>query len=146
VPDAYLVDSGVFIRWFVPQDGYQHALEVQAALLGDALRLETVDLARFEVADVLRRKGLLAGILDRSRYTTAVRVVDDLGVTIHSTDVDAVVRAADLAARRAIRFYDAVFVDRALEQQLPLLTADAKLCRAVDGLLSTELLRGVAGT
>ena len=145
MPDAYVVDSGVFVRWFVPQVGYQHALEVQEALLRDAVRLETVDLARFEVADVLRRKGLLRGVLDRDQYTTAVRVIDDLGVTVYPTDVDAVVRAADLAARRAIRFYDAVFVDLALEQQLPLLTADAKLCRAVDGLLSTELLRGVAG-
>jgi predicted nucleic acid-binding protein len=38
---------------------------------------------------------------------------------------------------------DGVFVDRALATGLPLLTSDARLCRAVDGLLSTELLRGV---
>lgn len=144
--DAYVVDSGVFIRWFVPQVGYEHALEAQAHLLDGTIRMETVDLARLEVADVLRRKGLLRGLMSRSDYVAAVRAMDDLGVSVHPSDADSVVRAADLAASRSIRFYDAVFVDRALQQRLPLLSSDAKLCRAVDGLLSTELLRGVSAT
>jgi hypothetical protein len=43
-------------------------------------RLETVDFARVEVAEVLRKKGLAAGRLDRMEFLTAVRVIDDLGV------------------------------------------------------------------
>jgi predicted nucleic acid-binding protein len=41
--------------------------------------------------------------------------------------------------------FDALFVHVALERKLPLLTADAKLCKAVDGLIKTEVLRGVNG-
>lgn len=140
--ESYLVDSGVFIRWYVDQVGHEHARDVQADYLAGAVSLETVDLVRFEVADVLRRKGLLPGRLVESDYIAAVRAIDDLGIGVHVTDVDALERSATLAARRMLAFNDAVLVDRALETGRTLLTSDAGLCRAVDGLLSTELLRG----
>lgn len=38
---------------------------------------------------------------------------------------------------------DAYVVDLALRTGLPLFTADARLVRAVGGLISTDLLRGV---
>lgn len=31
--DAYVLDSGVALRWWVPQVGHEHAREVQAAAL-----------------------------------------------------------------------------------------------------------------
>jgi predicted nucleic acid-binding protein len=37
--------------------------------------------------------------------------------------------------------YDALFVQLAQELDLPLLTSDAKLARAVDGTIQVELLR-----
>lgn len=92
--EAYVVDSAVFVRWFLPQVGWE-------------------------------------------------RAIDDLGVTVHSTDVDALERAAQLSASRMVSVYDASFVELALQRDLPLLTSDAKLVRAVAGLLSTELLAGI---
>ncbi|MEU4831963.1 hypothetical protein [Streptosporangium sp. NPDC023615] len=59
--DAYIVDTGVFLRWFVDQPGFEHAREVQEAFLDDLVMLETADFARIEVAGVLRKKGLLVG-------------------------------------------------------------------------------------
>jgi hypothetical protein len=32
VADAYVVDTGVFLRWFVDQDGFEHARELQQEL------------------------------------------------------------------------------------------------------------------
>ncbi len=57
--DAYIVDTGVFLRWFVDRPGFEHAREVQEAFLDDLVELETADFARIEVAGVLRKKGLL---------------------------------------------------------------------------------------
>ncbi|MBA2528614.1 MAG: type II toxin-antitoxin system VapC family toxin [Euzebyales bacterium] len=142
--DGYLVDSGVFVRWFIKQAGWQHARTVRDAYLAGGVVLQTVDVVRFEVANVLRKVGLLPGLLDQEQYVQAARAVDDLGVVVQVTDARALERAAALSARCMVNFYDALVVDQALEQGLPLLTSDAKLCRAIGDLLSTELLRGVA--
>ncbi|MET9063568.1 type II toxin-antitoxin system VapC family toxin [Streptosporangium sandarakinum] len=142
--DGYLVDTGVFLRWFVDQDGYEHAREIQQAYLGGGLRLETVDFARVEVAEVLRKKGLRAGRLDRAMFLAATRVIDDLGVVVHACDVDRVQRAASIAVDYSLRMFDALFVQAALERQPPLLATDVKLGRAVNALVPIEVLRGVA--
>ena len=143
--DAYVVDTGVFLRWFVKQVGWEHAREVRADFLAGKLALETADSVRGELTHVLRTKGLLTGRLNQAQYLVAVRAVDDLGVAIHATDVDSLEQAAALAADHNLRVFDALMVHRSLERGLPLLTSDARLCRAVDGLVSTELLRGVDG-
>ncbi|MBB5082858.1 putative nucleic acid-binding protein [Nonomuraea endophytica] len=39
--------------------------------------------------------------------------------------------------------YDAIFAQLALDRAIPLLTTDTKLCAAVEGVVKTELLRGV---
>lgn len=144
MPDSYAVDSGVFLRWFVPQIGFEHARLVRADFLAGSVMLETVDNVRVEVAQALRVKGLLSGLLDRDQYQGAVRSIDDLGVIVHPTDVDALDRSAGLSADWNISFFDALVVDRAMQRGLPLLTSDRKLCNAVGDRLSTELLRGLA--
>lgn len=141
--DGYVVDSGVFARWFLPQVGWEHARRVRDDFLSEAVDLETPDLARIEVANVLRKAGLLRGILDADTFAAASRTIDDLDIAVQATDVLALERAVRLSAGRMVSVYDAVFVDLALQRGLPLLTADAKLARAVAGLLSTELLDGI---
>lgn len=143
VADAYVVDTGVFLRWFVDQDGFEHARELQQGILDGATIAETVDFARIEVAGVLRKKAFLAGRLTLDEFTAAVRVIDDIGVTIHATTADRLERAAELAARRILGMYDALFVQLAQELKLPLLTSDAKLGRAVAGTIQVELLQGI---
>jgi predicted nucleic acid-binding protein len=67
----------------------------------------------------------------------------DLGVTVHQIGADHLERAAGLAVRLTLRMYDAVFAQLALDRGIPLLTTDAKLCHAIEGVVKTELLRGV---
>lgn len=140
--DAYLVDTGVFLRWFVDQQGFEHARRLQEALVEGTVVLETVDFARVEVAGVLRKKGLLAGLLSPEEFTAAVRVIDDLDVVVHEVTADRLEQAADLAARKMLRMYDALFVQLAIERKLPLLTADVKLSNAAGELVEIELLSG----
>ncbi|MGW3347638.1 type II toxin-antitoxin system VapC family toxin [Nonomuraea rubra] len=142
--DTYVVDTGVFLRWFVDQPGFEHARQIQADFLQGRLGLETADFARIEVAGVLRKKGLLSGRLTPEEFVAAVRIIDELGVRVHAVDADVLERAADLAVRLTLRMYDAVFAQLALDRGLPLLTTDVKLCHAVSGIVETEPLRGVA--
>jgi predicted nucleic acid-binding protein len=144
VVDTYLVDTNVIVRWYIEQVGFEHARRVQRAFLGGAVELHTVDFVRIELAEVLRKRGLLNGRLTHMQYLAAVRDVDELGVVVHRTDAEALERAADLAERRTLRVYDALVTDRAIQLGMPLLTGDAKLCSAVGGMLSTELLEGIA--
>ena len=81
--------------------------------------------------------------MDCKEYVAATRAIDDLGVTVQITDVDALNSAAELAWRRNLRFFDAVLVNRAMERGIPLLTSDRKLATAVGTLAPIELLRGV---
>lgn len=144
VADAYVVDTGVFLRWFVDQDGFVHARDLKRKLAEGSVTVATVDFARVEVAGVLRKKGLLAGRLTVDEFASAVRAIDDIGVHVHATSVDRLERAAELAARRVLGMYDALFVQLSQELKLPLLTSDAKLGRAVSGMIEVEVLQGVA--
>jgi predicted nucleic acid-binding protein len=146
VADAYVVDTGVFLRWFVDQDGFGHARELQQELVDGSVTVATVDFARVEVAGVLRKKGLLAGRLTPEEFAASVRVIDDIGVTIHETTADRLERAASLAARKMLGMYDALFVRLAQELELPLLTSDAKLGRAAGDTIRVEVLRGIGQT
>ena len=99
MPDAFVVDTSVFVRWFLEQVGYEHAREVRARFLAGALLLETVDCVRFELGHVLRTRSLLLGRLDGKEYVAATRAIDDLGVAVQITGVDALESAAELAWR-----------------------------------------------
>ena len=98
--DSYVVDTGVFLRWFVVQDGFEHAQELQQELVDGSITVATIDIARVEVAGVLRKKGLLAGRLTPEEFAGAVRVIDDIGVTDYETTADRLEQAALLSARR----------------------------------------------
>lgn len=139
----YLVDTGVFVRWFIDQDGWEHARKIRDEFVQGAVILETVDFVRIETANVLRKAGLLKGILTPETFATLARAIDDLGILAHITDADVLERGARLATSRNVAVYDAIVVVRAMELGIPLLTSDQRLCRAVDGLVQTELLQGV---
>jgi predicted nucleic acid-binding protein len=143
VAEAYVAHTGVFLRWFVDQDGFEHARELHQELVDGSTTVATVDFARVEVAGVLRKKGLLAGRLTAEEFTAAVRVIDDIGVTVHATTADRLERAAGLAARRSLGMYDALFVQLADELDLPLLTTDLRLRKAAEDLVQIEVVRGI---
>lgn len=139
---GYTVDANVFIRWFVPQPpGVLHARAVRDRLLRGEARLVTPDSVRYEVAHVLRKIGLLEGLLSKDEYLAAVRAIDDLGVKVEPTNPDHLEQAAGLAAQYNLRIFDAMVVGTSLRSELPILTSDGKLARAMSGVLPIELLR-----
>jgi predicted nucleic acid-binding protein len=144
VTDAYVVDSSVLVRWYLDQVGFVHAREVPAGLVAGRVRLEAPELVRWEVPNAVRAR--TAGRLDADDLVRVLTDLDDLGMVLHPTDPADLPRVLRLAVRQGISMFDAAFVDLALRRGLTLLTADARLVRAVDGLIPTELLRGIGGT
>ncbi len=142
--DRYIVDTGVFFRWYVDQDGFEHAREVQKRWLDGTLELETVDFVRIELAELLRKRGYLDRLLDLDEYVEAAALLDvSDDLRIHPVDADALALAARLAATRTLRLFDALLVSQALSSDLPLLTSDVKLARAANRIVEVEVLRGL---
>ena len=141
--ESYLVNTGVFLRWYVDQNGFEHAREIQQHFLDGGLELQTVDFVCIELAEVLRKKGYLAKLLTRDECLAAARDLDDLGIEINSTSTEILQVAVGLAVDRNLRVFDALLVAHALIRKVAVLTADAKLCKAVDGVVHTTLLDGV---
>lgn len=140
--DEYVVDTGVFLRWYVDQVGFEHAREVQKDFLAGQVDLQTVDSIRIEFAHVLHVEGVRKKRVDVADYLTLIRLAD-LGIDVRSTDEDDLERAADLAVRYNLKLFDALVADRALQSGLPLLTSDKRLGNAIGHLLEVEILRGV---
>ncbi len=107
------------------------------------LLLATPDLARVEVANVLRRKGLVAGLLSREDYLAAAGDIDALGVQVQPTDEEVLSRAVVLSADYMISVLDALFLDLAVVTGGTPVTADKGLASTAAQLVSTILLRGI---
>ena len=142
VADGYVVDSSVVIRWYLDQVGYEHARRVQADFLAGRVRLEAPDVCRWEISNVLRKKG--AGRLTADDIVSAATDIEVLGVVLHPAGIADLSRIIRLAITYGITVFDAAFVDVALCTGLTLLTSDDRLVRAVAARpVSTELLEGV---
>lgn len=141
--DSYVCDAGVFVLRFVTQVGFEQAREVRALVVAGEVRLRTCDSVRYEVAHVLRTKGLLRERLTRDEYVAAALVVAEWSL-VGPVDDAALEQAAALAADRSLRIFDALLVELAVRLELPLLTRDQRLRSAAGDLVEVELLRGIS--
>lgn len=137
------MDTSVFVRCWVEQLGSQHAQRVRDDFLADRLVLVTPDFTRIELAEVLRKRGLVDGLLTESEYLIAAGALDSLGVEVVPLGPDDLLRAASLSARHALRMFDALGASLALDRGVPLLTGDAKCARALAGVVDIEVLEGI---
>jgi predicted nucleic acid-binding protein len=116
-----LLDASVLLAAFDPEDNHHEPARV--LLEGDEATLATLDLARYEVANVAVRAWrapesvapLLAAI---------ERLADDGGV-VPSTDT-LLVRAAEIAERHTISVYDAAYAAAADESGHRLVSCDER--------------------
>lgn len=134
VESEYVVDTSVFVRWFLRQTGWQQARTYRNDYISGEIGLHTMECARFELPHVLRTKGLLAGKLTAEEFWAAVRMIDDLGIAVEPMSVDTLEQAAQLAVEANLRFFDAVFLHRSLASGLMLLTADLALAHSAERL------------
>lgn len=74
--DRFLVDTCVFVRWYIEQDGYQDALSLQSAYLAGGVELETVE----EAADLAAHR--MVSFFDALLLAWSL----ELGVPVLTTD------------------------------------------------------------
>jgi predicted nucleic acid-binding protein len=116
-----LLDASVLLAAFDPEDDqYQPA---RTLLEDDEVALATLDLARYEIANVAvrawRAPESVAPLL-----ATVERLADDGGV-VPSTDT-LLVRAAEIAERHTISVYDAAYAAAADESGHRLVSCDER--------------------
>jgi predicted nucleic acid-binding protein len=99
-----LLDASVILAAFDPEDG--HHEPARALLEDDQTTLATLDLARYEVANVAVR-GWRAPESVAPLLAAIERIADDSGVLASTGALLA--RAAELAERHAIPVYDAAY-------------------------------------
>jgi predicted nucleic acid-binding protein len=116
-----LLDASVLLAAFDPED--DHHEPARGLLENDEVTLATLDLARYEVANVAvrawRAPESVAPLL-----ATIERLADDGGV-VPSTDT-LLVRAAELAERHTISVYDAAYAAAADESGHRLVSCDER--------------------
>jgi predicted nucleic acid-binding protein len=118
---ALLLDASVLLAAFDPDDAHHEA--AGALLSDDEATLATLDLARFEVANLAvrawRSPELVAPLL------TAIDRLGDDGGVIGSTG-SLLTRAAEIAERHTISVYDAAYASAAADSGFLLISCDER--------------------
>lgn len=118
---ALLLDASVILAAFDSDDEMHEA--AKAILANREITLATLDLARYEVANVAVRAWRDLGQV--SPLLEAVdRISDDGGVTLSTTTL--LDRAAELAEQHAISVYDAAYVAAASQAGATLISCDTR--------------------
>lgn len=139
VVERLVCDTTVAIRWLLEQAGHEHAREVLDRAAAGEVRLLAPTVMPWEAGNVLQVKGVRTGLLTTDDVVDALDVIGEICDLV---DVDPRT-VAGLAARLGTSFFDAAFGWVALDQRIPVLTADLRFARALGGRLSTVVLRGV---
>jgi len=132
VAERYLTGTGVFVRWFLKQQGWEDAHRFRDRYLGGEIELQTTECARVELPHVLRTRGLLTKKLTVDDCRAAVRIIDDFEIPVDPLTAHVLEASAMLAVEHNLRFFDAVFLQRAATADLILLTPDRPLGRVAE--------------
>jgi predicted nucleic acid-binding protein len=116
-----LLDASVLLAAFDPED--DHYEPASALLVDSAATLATLDLVRYEVANVAVRAWRAPESV--AQLLAAVEQVADDGGVVVSTGL-LLTRAAELAEQHAISVYDAAYVAAAREADRRLVSCDER--------------------
>lgn len=125
-----VVDSSVVIKWFVEEEDSSLSLGLRV------LPLLAPDLILAECANVFWKK-IRKGELDAADASQALRILE-LSALVIEPSRGVAVRALELAEVLEHPAYDCFYLALAERRGLPVITADAKLAKAV-GRKSTEV-------
>ena len=139
-----LVDSSVVVAWALPDEAlHSRALSVVDQLMGGALEPVVALPFAFEVRHALVRAAR-AGRLDWATIPSWLEAIDALDPTYVKPRPDET-GILDLAERLGLTWGDAHWVDVARRLDLPLLTADRRLARAVPDEVAVVVYVGDSG-
>ena len=132
--EELVIDTSVIIKWYaVPQEaGHPIAKGLLSGHVEGRRRLHIPMLALYEAGNVLRQ--LRARVTGGERSFEHVANLFSLGLSTHPLTLARAMLASELAHLFDLSFYDACFVALAQELNIPLVTADERLCRQAAAL------------
>lgn len=133
-----VVDSSVAIKWYVEEEWHREAISV----LRENVMLFAPDLLICEMANIAWKK-VRRGQMTSLQGRLAVQQSSDGGINIVRTSLLGQ-RAWDIAAMLDRPAYDCFYLACAEISDSPLVTADARLCSAVEGTSFHKIVRHVA--
>ncbi len=116
-----LLDASVILAAFDSDDALHEP--ARAILVGSGVTLATLDLARYEVANVVIRAWRAPDRLD-ALLEAIDRIANDSGVLLSTTGL--LTRAAQLAEEHTISVYDAAYVGAASQAGATLVSCDIR--------------------
>jgi len=123
----YVIDCGVAIKWFLPEEDSDRALHLHDALTSGECELLAPDLLLIEFANVLWKR---RAELDQSTSSEMIHDLLDLDLTITPSQ-NLLAAALDVARSHNCTVYDSLYLALAATNSIELITADAKLYRSI---------------
>lgn len=120
---VFVIDASIAVKWYVKEESRDLALRLRDDFVSASLDLHAPSLLLYEVGNALRyHPGSTEG-----ECADAVTQLLNLGVSIHEPDAPLASKAASLAYKEGITFYDATYLALAQSLGAKLLTADRHL-------------------
>jgi|Deesub1362A_J573_1020465.scaffolds.fasta_scaffold17086_3 predicted nucleic acid-binding protein len=126
----YVVDASVAVSLVLRDEPFhQHATALFERFARRELELVTVPLLIFEVANALW-KAVRIGRIDFRDAREALRRIEELRIPPQNVPATEILELAHKHGRTA---YDAAYLALACRERVPLVTADRRMCNALEG-------------
>ena len=131
--EALVVDTSVIVKWYaLPREpDFERAKTLLLDHARQRCRLHIPQLALYELGNVLLQFG---NGLKRHQPLGHLADAFTLDLSIHALTAPRALMAFELAHAFNVSFYDACFVALAQELNIPLVSADERLCRQAGNL------------
>jgi len=140
LPVALVLDSSVFLKWFLQEEILADcALRLRQFFLAGSASIQSPTLALYEFSNALRYKNDWT----LSEIQQAITSLWNMGIRWSPTNALVMKRAVEIARQFDITIYDATFIALAQAQDCLLITADQKLLQRVGGLDCVKFLGDV---
>ncbi len=135
----FVLDASVILKWFIEEGGSKKAVLLKDAHARGEITITVPDLLILEASNVLRHNSAFS----QSKTIECIKYLYDLKLDIVTPVLDITIATIQLAYKRNITFYDAIYIALAQELEFQYVTADKKLYAKVKDLSFVTLLKDI---
>lgn len=129
-----VLDASVVIKWFIQEEGSDHALQLREEFYAGERELVVPDLLLYEIANALRYNPSFSA----DEIKESVRTLLDMEMEIITPTYSLLAKAIELAKDLDVTCYDAAYLALAEELGFEFITADERLYKKVSARLELK--------
>jgi len=122
---VFIIDASVGLKWFIPEDYSELAIEILKSLEDPHVKLYAPELFRIEFVNLVRK------IINKELAKEILAEIEKVPIIYESITWDRLRNSLEYALERKITVYDALYIILAREVNGKFITADKKLYTAV---------------